>query len=1125
MTTPAFRFDDQRHERIHRRLLRLVSPGSASFFRDACRLVAEPDAFDSMTHLVGHLLRETESSIRYAFQPIIKDSGARPATSDERHRFEIEQALSALSIAPDDPAAHAWLALGGKGNVKGLHALAHRQDLGPPRPFDGTVREAFELVVTALDAVLEKVEERWEVILTAFDKLAAKHVPTTADAEELRLRLPNSLQVRAHFFGQLRTPAWIRPLADQGFFRQPPAPVRDEEAGTIGFPPWPESQYLIRMAQEGTRALQGEIITIAEGFPASDNVRVYEDLASLALTVEPVLSARLLPQIRSALQLPYLSRLPSQSADFVLRLISGNLRQAALELARDLLSLRPDPRTERYEDSENPFSSPQPRPGMPDARYDDILEKVVSPLSASAPKETFDLMCDLLEGALRLSQKTSRQEGPEAHSQVWWPDLAEAGPQHAEPTWLLLGALRRLVLGAAQQGPAPALEFVEKLEHRPWHAFRRLALFLLRLASDIPIEAIESRLLRLGDHEELELHAEYESLLRDRYRSLSAEGQSRIADHLSREWEVSAASENFQFWHGREPTAEELQLRRDRWLASRLKPIADHLPPALRAVYDRAAQASQSTVEAQPPEAGWLSERSPKSSEELGGMTDAELVEYLSHIELGDELTGPSREGLGDALAAATTSNPQRFAVLASHLKSVDPAYQYGLFSGLRIAVAAHALFPWEPVLDLANAAAALPRVLPDESQRNRHRPDEGWVRRAIADLLLEGFKEGAGEIPFPLREAAWAALQPITNDPDPDIAKDAEQKDEEERARLYLSSVRGRAFDAVWGYIVWVYRHLHAPRTEPMTFQPIAEVREALERHVDPAIDPSPAIRVFYGTKLSQLRRLDIDWVRAQLPRFFPDGEGHAQLRASTWRAYLRFTEVVPPDLELLGPYYAQAIETLGTPGGDDDKSGEHLGVHLVRLQWLGALSVNEPDGMIARFFDRADADLRGKTLATVGRILLNTKDQVPTEVLSRMRDLWIWRRTVAQRAPDPRTFAEELSAFGWWFASAHFDSGWALEELHASLRLSPQTQMSTLVIKKLEELSPEYPRLCIDCLARIVEGGDPHFGADFLLEHVRPILEQARHSPDTETQAAAIELVNRLSSLGHTQFRDLIE
>src|SRR5258706_16030167 len=85
----TYSFSAPRHERIYQRLLRLVSPGSAAFFRDACHHAAEPEAFESTSHIVGHLLREVESSIRDAFQPLIQSMRAPRPHEAERRRHRV----------------------------------------------------------------------------------------------------------------------------------------------------------------------------------------------------------------------------------------------------------------------------------------------------------------------------------------------------------------------------------------------------------------------------------------------------------------------------------------------------------------------------------------------------------------------------------------------------------------------------------------------------------------------------------------------------------------------------------------------------------------------------------------------------------------------------------------------------------------------------------------------------------------------------------------------------------------------------------------------------------------------------------------------------------------------------
>jgi hypothetical protein len=60
---------DPHQERVSERLDRLVGPGPAAFWCDACRLLNGDKLsleLDSATHLVAHLLREIERSLRDA---------------------------------------------------------------------------------------------------------------------------------------------------------------------------------------------------------------------------------------------------------------------------------------------------------------------------------------------------------------------------------------------------------------------------------------------------------------------------------------------------------------------------------------------------------------------------------------------------------------------------------------------------------------------------------------------------------------------------------------------------------------------------------------------------------------------------------------------------------------------------------------------------------------------------------------------------------------------------------------------------------------------------------------------------------------------------------------------------
>src|SRR4051812_11346781 len=108
----AFRFDNPQQERIYQRL-RSIGPGPAAFYRDICRIMADPAGLESASHVVSHLLREIESALRDALEPIGAWHGK------VSHRDEILQILRGLGIPEDDRLAHAWLSLAGKDNEYG----------------------------------------------------------------------------------------------------------------------------------------------------------------------------------------------------------------------------------------------------------------------------------------------------------------------------------------------------------------------------------------------------------------------------------------------------------------------------------------------------------------------------------------------------------------------------------------------------------------------------------------------------------------------------------------------------------------------------------------------------------------------------------------------------------------------------------------------------------------------------------------------------------------------------------------------------------------------------------------------------------------------------------------------
>jgi hypothetical protein len=67
-------------------------------------------------------------------------------------------------------------------------------------------------------------------------------------------------------------------------------------------------------------------------------------------------------------------------------------------------------------------------------------------------------------------------------------------------------------------------------------------------------------------------------------------------------------------------------------------------------------------------------------------------------------------------------------------------------------------------------------------------------------------------------------------------------------------------------------------------------EVRDVLDQHLDPNMEPSLAIRAVYGWRFPQLTLIDESWAARNTSRIFPADESLQELSAAAWGAYVVF-------------------------------------------------------------------------------------------------------------------------------------------------------------------------------------------------------------------------------------------
>lgn len=190
------RIVDPRQQRIHQRLLRLVGPGPAAFFKDACWLMGEGPPLEATAHLVAHLLREVEGSLREVLETEEsrhrREASRGPCQERLRHEESVRAALKALDIDESDPVALLWLDFAKGRDEYRLHRWAHRSSLaGVRRASDPGFQQMWNHMLSLLDAVLDRFEARYTFILELVDRLVSQG-PRQEAVSELRSRVPHN---------------------------------------------------------------------------------------------------------------------------------------------------------------------------------------------------------------------------------------------------------------------------------------------------------------------------------------------------------------------------------------------------------------------------------------------------------------------------------------------------------------------------------------------------------------------------------------------------------------------------------------------------------------------------------------------------------------------------------------------------------------------------------------------------------------------------------------------------------------------------------------------------------------------------------------------------------------------
>lgn len=896
-----------------------------------------------------------------------------------------------------------------------------------------------------------------------------------------------------YFFEHLDSPDWIEPLRARGLFSSPPAAVY--EGGFIRFPIWYESRFLSRMAPRAP----DKVAEVLLALPETDNERVHVDVAEAAIRLPAELAAALASKEAAWLgtrEKLYLN-LEARYTDLGLFLVKEGHVDSSIELFLRLLSLR--------------RSGEAPRRGVVSVLdrwdYRQVLRSVVPVMGTLAPRRFLFLLSDLLETA---APPISDNGGG---GSSWWQPAVEEHEQneaHEDYENHLVAAIRDLVATALEAGCLVLEETVAELEGRGGSIFRRLALHLLVERGERSPALANSRVVRRDYLEDSSLFHEYTRLLRSRFSGLEKDDQQLLVT-----WICEGPRSLADLPEGSDRAAVVRY-----WTFRRLWNVREWLPVEARGTFD--ALKAEFGEPSHPEFLIFMTEQgapeSPYSKAELGRMEIPELVSRLSEFRPSPQWVGSDRNALADHLASVVGADPARFVGELQRLEELHPAFIVGVLGGLEVACKQRVAVDWSRVLPW------MARLAVKESPRNRLEltadRDFGDVRTGILNVLDDALQLDA--VREDLRALVWAAIEPITKDPEP--TEEVDYRTTMDPFTASINRVRSRALHTVLQYALWVRRMWERARPENKgngpTWAAMPEVLNVLEWHLDLGQERSPAVRAVYGYWLPWIWLLDPRWVELRLGEILPKDPERLAFREAAWASYLIFRPPYRDFVEVVLPEYEWAVDQLNTDYLFDwpAEPKERLAEHLITLLARGRFEADSE--IICRFIERASPTVLRSSLASAAEIL-QEEGKAPRELVRRLERYY--DQVAEMRKDNGSQYLEMVGPLGLWFASGQIDEDWGVVRVLEALRNGATLDADFLMAKELVRLAGKKPRSALEILEAMASRDSTRWGITGWLGEAEEVLRLGLANP--KSAAYATDIIHSLGAQGHFGFGRLLE
>ncbi len=651
-------------------------------------------------------------------------------------------------------------------------------------------------------------------------------------------------------------------------------------------------------------------------------------------------------------------------------------------------------------------------------------------------------------------------------------------------------------------------QLLARLYKARYSVLTRIALHTTSVAPDKLLHHLNKFAKRKTNLDNPRIMHELFSLLKDNFGKLEKEAKTFIVNWIDAGPDIN----RFVAW--------QLQLKKDTpgdqekldyvntWKLERLWKLRDYLPERKKQIDILSRRyATPKDVESNLSGMPTYGYRSSVTVDQLLREDNEAILARLYKPERGDDPISPYL-GLALTFGEAVKKERDRFLQLAG--KMADPVIMPLLIQhyvrGLHEAWKAE-YFEWSP--DLMKLATFIVKGF--EEILTYPSLAYGQAKRELADFIQTVVQDRTRPVTSEQMRVYRDLLIQIASDADPTPDSKRESKD---WSFLSLNSTSGTGLH---GLIKYALRYAHERKGEKPRLE--EEVKAKLLETLQ--FDQRPSNRCVLGMYLANLWYLDDEWVRSNLPLFFPPKND--LMRKAVWDAYVSFNNVYTEIVNEIRPQYLNALKELRGQREHRD-SRDKLAQHVAIIYWRGLDEIDEESSLVRQFFEIASIPYRRRFIWQIERGLqeLREKDQLKVDgkEWQRPRALWNWRTSAVRTSRTTKKGLDESSAFLQWLPYVPEDINSLYDLVEATLLRRVPTSHVGDVTKYLAKQSEKFPIESARLLRvyfRIPLDRHHYYFDD---KEVRLVLERALESVD-EGKSIASDIANKLGEYGRFDYK----